>query len=257
LAAYIPKIIIEAIQNHLPTGVLLLRIAWLSLALLVLEWLEPNLFERVNSSASNLQKEFQIMAFEKMLHTDYQNLESYEGRRKLERCRGFIALDNEHNESARVFCHTLVYFFVNVFGIITYIALLGKAGLPLVLLVLGTAIFDVALAFWKSRKTIAYADAIVPLELRSRYFSRISTSPKAGKDVRLYKIIQWFDNVLQATTQAHNKALARLTRQNLQASVGQTLLAMIREATAYAFLVYSAWYGKMSIANFIFYSNSS
>lgn len=90
VTAYIPKAMIDAIDNGVTVGDMTVIVALLSLLLTLTIWLDPFMKELVRGGARIVRMRYAVAAFRKTLTTDYVNIESYEGREKQSGPKHFI-----------------------------------------------------------------------------------------------------------------------------------------------------------------------
>ena len=83
ITAYIPKAMIDCINEGVTVNRLILVVALLSILVALTTWLTPFMQELLNGSARIIRMRYAIMAFRKNLNTDYINIESFEGREKI------------------------------------------------------------------------------------------------------------------------------------------------------------------------------
>ena len=83
ITAYIPKAMIDCINEGVTVNRLILVVALLSILVALTTWLTPFMQELLNGSARIIRMRYTIMAFRKNLNTDYINIESFEGREKI------------------------------------------------------------------------------------------------------------------------------------------------------------------------------
>lgn len=89
VTAYIPKAMIDCINDGVTVGRLILVVALLSVLVALTTWLAPFMQELLNGSARIIRMRYAVLAFRKNLNTDYTNIESLEGREKNKRAMEF------------------------------------------------------------------------------------------------------------------------------------------------------------------------
>ncbi len=76
LVALIPKIILDCIENDFTINTLLLRIFILSIFIVITNWLDPIISERINVTVYKSQNYYKIKIMNILLFMDYKDLES-------------------------------------------------------------------------------------------------------------------------------------------------------------------------------------
>ena len=252
ITALVPKLMIDAIEARMEIVQLVYIIAAMSILLALLSWIDPFLRHKSVGTANNMQARYRIMAFKKLLHTDYHNLESYEGRQKYERCFSFIGAEAD-GVSSWGFINAIILLLTNSLGIFTYVVLLISLNPILLSIILLTCLFEFVLAHWLGKRKTELSNDESPIRMRFNYFYWSASESKYGKDVRLYSMKDWFLKILAAAMAEHTKILNRFSRQALKITALQSFLAFIREIAAYIFLISLVLTDRITISDFIFF----
>lgn len=123
VTAYIPKAMIDCINEGVTTNKLIEIIGLLSLLLTLTVWLDPFMAELVRGGARIVRMRYAVTAFEKNLNTDYVNIENIEKREMQKRAEDFYS--GRYSGGAN-FIDMLNSFCVAVVGVITSGALIYK-----------------------------------------------------------------------------------------------------------------------------------
>lgn len=91
ITAYIPKAMIDCIEQGVTTERLILVVALLSLLLTLTIWMDPFMQELVRGGARIVRMRYAVMAFRKNLSTDYVNIENLEKREIQKRAEDFYS----------------------------------------------------------------------------------------------------------------------------------------------------------------------
>ena len=89
VTSYIPKAMIDCINEGATVGRLTLVVGLLSVLVVLTTWLSPFMQELLNGSARIIRMRYAVLAFNKNLNTDYTNIESPGGREKNKRAMEF------------------------------------------------------------------------------------------------------------------------------------------------------------------------
>ncbi|MCD7871817.1 MAG: hypothetical protein LUG21_00580 [Clostridiales bacterium] len=135
ITAYIPKAMIDCINEGVTVGRLTLVVALLSVLVALTTWLTPFMQELLNGSARIIRMQYAVMAFQKNLNTDYINIESLEGREKNKRAMEFY---RSYYSSSADFLDTCNQFLVCIVGVVTSLALIYKINILMILIILAT-----------------------------------------------------------------------------------------------------------------------
>lgn len=149
VTAYIPKAMIDCINEGATVGRLTLVVGLLSVLVVLTTWLAPFMQELLNGSARIIRMRYAVLAFEKNLNTDYTNIESPSGREKNKRAmefyRSYYSGSSDFLDSSNQFC-------VSIVGVITSLALIYKVNIIMILIILATCVCEFFLLKFLNKK---------------------------------------------------------------------------------------------------------
>ncbi len=250
VTAYIPKAMIDAITKGVTTERLILIIGLLSLLLTLTIWMDPFMQELVRGGARIVRMRYAVAAFEKNLRTDYVNIESLEKREMQKRAEDFY---NGRWSGGANFIDRLNQFCVAVVGVIASSVLIYKINFFMILLIVATCAAQFFILKHLSGKQKENLDNASKFSTKFNYFYKLSKDTNAAKDVRLYSLSDYFIKALAKSLYQIEKTYAKYTHQCVAFDGLTALLNLIREAIAYAYLVYLVTVGKLTVSDFIFY----
>ncbi|MDR2524757.1 MAG: ABC transporter ATP-binding protein/permease [Oscillospiraceae bacterium] len=251
ITAFIPKIMIDYIQTQVEINRFVITVAFLSIVVALLSWIDPYLLEIAHSVGQNIRMRYRILAFDKILNMDYANLESYEGRLKFERGKEFAF--GGRNSGSENFLYTLLDFFTAVLGVFAYIALLSQIDFILLLIIIMTCGIETCISQAINQLEHKHRDEEVGGWYKLAYLFQVATNPKSGKDIRMYNAKDWFIQLMLQITSRHQKMIQLLTKKTVHLSAFQALCSLVRELSAYGFLVAKVLSNGIDVANFVFY----
>lgn len=220
------------------------------LLLRIAENMLNNKFEFLNYSITN--KVFQQKTVQKILYTDYSNIENSENQKKA-------------NES--IFAYTIFWtgipriiemmvpLIFNMLGIIVYGILLVKICPWLLLVFAAMAALNVLLS---TNAQDYYMRPKVLKVLRNtsskiRYFYHKSTSVTEGKDIRIYKMEEWFKKLMAELIKQRLHAWRGMELSYFFPNISDTIFSMIRDLIAYSILISLFIKGEMDATTFTLY----
>ena len=164
VTAYIPKAMIDCINDGVTVGRLILVVALLSVLVALTTWLAPFMQELLNGSARIIRMRYAVLAFRKNLNTDYTNIESLEGREKNKRAMEFY---RSYYSSSADFLDTCNQLLVCIVGVITSIALIYKINIVMILIILATCVAEFLLLKYlnKKKRELRMQEAVFLLSL--------------------------------------------------------------------------------------------
>ncbi len=249
VTAYIPKAMIDAIDNGVTVGNMTVIVALLSLLLTLTIWLDPFMKELVRGGARIVRMRYAVMAFRKTLSTDYVNIESFEGREKQKRAEAFY---NARFSSGADFVEQCAHFLVCVIGVIASSVLLYKVNYFMILLILLTCVCEFFLLKFLKTKQSETTDNYSKLSGKFEYFYKLSKNAEASKDIKLYGFSDYLIKTAADFIYQIERINAKYTKQSAAISGVRALLNLVRELVAYAYLTYLVLKNRLSVSDFIF-----
>ncbi len=249
VTAYIPKAMIDAIDNGVTVGDMTVIVALLSLLLTLTIWLDPFMKELVRGGARIVRMRYAVAAFRKTLTTDYVNIESFEGREKQKRAEAFY---NARFSSGADFVEQCAHFLVCVIGVIASSVLLYKVNYFMILLILLTCVCEFFLLKILKTKQSETTDNYSKLSGKFEYFYKLSKNAEASKDIKLYGFSDYLVKTAADFIYQIEHINAKYTKQSAAISGVRALLNLFRELVAYAYLTYQVLKNRLSVSEFIF-----
>ena len=249
VTAYIPKAMIDAIDNGVTVGDMTVIVALLSLLLTLTIWLDPFMKELVRGGARIVRMRYAVAAFRKTLTTDYVNIESFEGREKQKRAEAFY---NARFSSGADFVEQCAHFLVCVIGVIASSVLLYKVNYFMILLILLTCVCEFFLLKILKTKQSETTDNYSKLSGKFEYFYKLSKNAEASKDIKLYGFSDYLVKTAADFIYQIEHINAKYTKQSAAISGVRALLNLVRELVAYAYLTYLVLKIRLSVSEFIF-----
>lgn len=250
VTAYIPKAMIDCINEGGTVGRLTLVVGLLSVLVVLTTWLAPFMQELLNGSARIIRMRYAVLAFRKNLNTDYTNIESPSGREKNKRAmefyRSYYSGSADFLDSSNQFCVCIV-------GVVTSLALIYKINIAMILIILGTCVFEFFLLKFLNKKEKKTKDERSKIFVRFDYYYNLCRDFSAAKDIRLYGFADYFMHAVARIIYDLEQINQKFMRQNIKVGGTRALLNLLRELVAYAYLTYLVCKGRLSVSDFIFY----
>ena len=250
ITAYIPKAMIDCIEQGVTTERLILVVALLSLLLTLTIWMDPFMNELVRGGARIVRMRYAVMAFRKNLSTDYVNIEDLEKREIQKRAEDFYSGRWSGGANFIDRCNQLC---VAAVGVITSSALIIRVDAVMILVILGTCLGQFFLLRVINKKIKENLDNRATFRTKFDYFYKTSKDTAAAKDIRLYGFQDYFIKALADTLYQIEKIISKYTHQCAAFDAITAALNLLREAVAYIYLVFLVTKGKISVSDFIFY----
>lgn len=250
ITAYIPKAMIDCINEGVTVGRLTLVVALLSILVALTTWLTPFMQELLNGSARIIRMRYAIMAFNKNLNTPYMNIESLEGGEKNKRAMEFY---RSYYSSSADFLETCNQMLVCLVGVVTSLALIYKINVIMILIILATCVGEFFLLKFLNKKEKGVKDSRSSIFVKFDYYYSLSKDITAAKDIRLYGFADYFVFSIARLIAGLEKITSKYMHQSVKVGGTRALLNLMRELVAYAYLTYLVCQNKLSVSDFIFY----
>ena len=250
VTSYIPKAMIDCINEGATVGRLTLVVGLLSVLVVLTTWLSPFMQELLNGSARIIRMRYAVLAFNKNLNTDYTNIESQSGREKNKRAmefyRSYYSGSSDFLDSCNQFC-------VCVVGVAASLALIYKINIIMILIIFATCAAEFFLLGFLNGKEKKTKNERSKIFVRYDYYYNLCRDFSAAKDIRLYGFTDYFLFAIAKIICDLEKINQKFMRQNIRIGGLRALLNLIRELVAYAYLSYLVCGGRLSVSDFIFY----
>ena len=250
VTAYIPKAMIDCINDDVTVGRLILVVALLSVLVALTTWLAPFMQELLNGSARIIRMRYAVLAFRKNLNTDYTNIESLEGREKNKRAMEFY---RSYYSSSADFLDTCNQLLVCIVGVITSLALIYKINIVMILIILATCAAEFFLLKYLNKKEKGVKKARSSIFVKFDYYYSLSKDLTAAKDIRLYDFTDYFLYAVARLINGLEDITSKYMHQSVKVGGTRALLNLARELVAYAYLTYLVCQKRLSVSDFIFY----
>lgn len=250
ITAYIPKAMIDCINDGVTVGRLTLVVALLSVLVALTTWLTPFMQELLTGSARIIRMRYAVMAFRKNLNTDYVNIESLDGREKNKRAMEFY---RSYYSSSADFIDTFNQLLVCIVGVAASLALIYKINIVMILIILATCVAEFFLLKYLNKKEKGVKDARSKIFVKFDYYYSLSKDLTSAKDIRLYGFTDYFLFSVAKLISAIESITAKYMHQSIKVGGTRALLNLVRELVAYAYLTYLVVKGRLSVSDFIFY----
>lgn len=250
LTMALPSFVLNLLSKELQLGTLLSLIAVYSFILLILNSLMTILKSRTDFKANLFR---QCMAFdysEHILATDYINIENEKGQDAAVKAANSIYEGNLVGFEAIATDTNVII--INFLGLLLY-ALISFNLNPLILIILFACS---SISLYANKKNLKWTesnkDTWTPYDKKFNYLSRESVNIKNGKDIRLYKLENWFEALFYDLI---NKRIHWYKKIHTRYFIAQALersSSLIRDIIVYGYLIHQVFNG-MSLPTFTLY----
>lgn len=250
LGILMPKLVIDSLTNKSGPLHLTIVIGLVTLGMVLCSTFSEYLDRRITRVATSNRMHYLILIYEKIMDTDYENLENPKGQKMQEK-----AMYAVHNNSCgpEAIIKAMILLASNFFGILLYGSILANLNPLIILFIIATS----ALSFLESRRAQNYEhnkkDSWAYLDKKLDYLLNKCSDYASGKDIRLYNMTGWFEKMFSILLGDRVKWYKKVEKHNYVSNTVDGFMTLIRDGLAYAYLIYLVLSGKISAANFILY----
>jgi ABC-type multidrug transport system fused ATPase/permease subunit len=187
--------------------------------------------------------------FEAALTADFQKFESAEGQRKMEGARGNIYYGNDTGIEA--FLDAFANAVIALAGLAVYSVIIGRIHFWLLLLLAGSSGVCMAVNVYADQRTIRHAEKYIKVSQGYEYLKREVLVPANGKDIRLYRMWDWFRAAFGKMTEEMAYWSGRQRNCSINASLFEKALSAVRDLLIYAYLIHQMALGNINLAGFL------
>lgn len=214
-------------------------------------WLDKFIGGRMMLINQQVRFHFKAEGFLKTLDTDYENIESLEGRLKRKRCEAFTQYENGSGGSNVL--TMVIALCVNVCGIFTYTAILSTLSIWLVLFLLAMSAASFFVLRWNNFRIYRFDRNLMLIRHKIDYLTRTAQNFSAGKDIRLYHIVHCFRGLFERLGNAYAALLRKGVRQETISDGLIAFFVLVRDSAAYAVLIAQVLRGRITPSDFVLY----
>lgn len=227
--------ILNKIELSASLGSVVFTIAAFALVLMLLSglrsYVDTNaLFGRIAVRSQgiylSISRKYAKTSYPNLLNTDFLAL----GEKASAACAG-------NSESSEAIWTTLTDLMTSCIGFIVYLALLTNLNLWLAALVAATT----AVSYFASKRINewGYLHRSEELELTKKieYANKIATSREFAKDIRMFGLRGWLEDLWGSTMRLYSAFCAKRERKYIWANIIDIVLTFLRNGIAYAFLI--------------------
>lgn len=248
---YIAPVILQKVGQAVPLGELLGTIALFTLALLAGQCAKAYVDDVQYIGKIRLQDALSIAAMRHGCTTSYPNQLNPAFRGKQNGADASINSNANHS----------------IYSVFTQVAALGGAvvGFGLYLLILrgldgllvAVVIATTLLGYFAQKQAnewaYAHREESVKIRLRRNYIINLAMTNEMQKDIRIFGMRQWLDEVYSGMANLWQAFCRRREKRYLWAKLTDVALSFARNAIAYAYLIHMAIAGQISVTRFLLY----
>ena len=243
---YIPKAIIDSVQQNLSVTKISITILILFAVSFVIEQAGHFCRTMMCSRFYVISKRFELEINEKEMTTDFANTDNPDVQNKFNRANGNTwATDFIFSSIAR--------FLGSILGVLTYSAIIITLS-PIILAIIAvSSIMNYLLGKAQIKYIDKHKDITSERERKKWHVSNYSSDFEYAKEVKLYGMSGWINDMLSKFNFEGLKWERGLTLRNYVMNIINALLTLVRDGAAYIILIYMLIDNKITLGDFAFY----
>lgn len=187
----------------------------------------------------------------KSISDDYENLESYEKRKLLERAKRFTS--NGNRGSAAIITHVQSVI-ITLTGISAVFAIVSVADPLIVLVSFVTSVLCFFIGICITKNFIPMSKKLSEVYTKINYLSNGSAADmKSAKDMRVFDMVSWFSPLFDLIIGDEMRAIKAFSKKQIGLSVFSLFLMFLRDVFIFACLIHLYNKGELTAGNFAFY----
>lgn len=250
LTIYIPKVLIDCIQNGVGLGEFIRNIGMPILGLIIVQTIRVGSEFKISIGGFVYRIKYFGQLGEKSVDTDYENIDGASGQDRLMKAAMSVANDNSGTQAITTVSIQLLS---NIIGMILYGSIIFTIHPLFIVLIILTSLINYFLGNYANKFEHRSKNNLAPVKKKLEYIRTKAGDFKALKDLRLYNMVSWFKDMYQIFI----KERINLERKNISkrylVNCVDGLLAFLRDGLAYGYLIYSVLFKNMDIGDFVLY----
>ncbi|MCL1630587.1 ABC transporter ATP-binding protein/permease [Sporolactobacillus sp. CPB3-1] len=247
LGIFMPKLVIDCLTAKVSPWHFASFIGLMTLAILVCNTLGRYLDAWLQWNVTGNRIHYIELMQQKMMDTDYGNLESPEGQNKREKAH---QATNSNQKGTEAIIMALVTLAANLFGIILYGGVLATLNPLVIAFLLITALTGFLFSRHAQVYEHSHKDDWTPTENKLDYLIRECDDYSTGKDLRLYHMTDWFGERFDELMHDRTTWLKRIALRHYFSDGVVGIMALCRDCAAYAYLIYLVLNRQLTVADF-------
>ncbi len=250
LNTYLPKIVVEKITVEGSLSELIMVVLVFMVGIAILSGMNKFFTKFIYHQKYKMNTFYLKRVAMKGLTTDYCNQEN--GIFRKLQTEGFGCCDGNYSPLTNIY-DVLISLLTSFLGLSVFWAILAQLHLGMILFLIVTTITSYFLNQQIIKWTAENNQERVAYQQRLNYMNNTSGDIRSAKDIRLYGMAKWFTNIYKENMDGIAGWYRRLTGKLFGVAVGDSSMALLREAVAYAYLLSLLWNEQIGVADFVLY----
>jgi len=249
---FIVPSIISAVEAKVSVAELTVIIFMFTAALMILGAAKAYLTSCSQFGRIEVRLMIGAMIQNKSLTMSYPDIEDQDVQKKMDKASMLV---NSNTASTEAIWTTLSNLLKNVTEFIIYISLLATLDPFMIIAVVVTTLVSFLVSNYLNGWGYRHRDEESEYSRRMNYLSEKSRDYTLAKDIRIFGMVDWIEEVYNSILCLYRSFIAHRERIYIWGNIVDIILTFMRNAIVYFFLIGSVIGGKMSAAEFVLYFN--
>lgn len=229
---------------------LIITILIFVIALLLTNGLNAYVNENVLYGRVTVRGEIIALLNNKACRTSYPNIENKEFNKLINQASSKC---NSNSEATEAIWKTLQTLLMNVICFVLYVVLLMNVEFILLIVILVTTLIGFFINNYLSEYKYKHREEEQEETKKLHYLNDVSSSLSFAKDIRIFGLRSWLTELYDKSMNALHAFSKKVSRVYFFASVSDLVLAFLRNAIAYIYLIYLVINNQISVSEFLLY----
>lgn len=247
---FITPVILQKIESKVPLNELFTTIVFFATALLLLfsakAYVNTNtLFGRITVRIRLINK-----ITYKQSTTSFPNTEDAIILKKFEKAERSLS---SNSDAAEAIWDTLANLLISILCFIIYLSLLSSLNIFLISIVLISSIIGYCVRKRNEEWSFKHRDELSGYSKKIDYICSESEGLKLAKDIRIFGMRSWLEDVYNSSLRLYEDFVARRERYFILADLVEILMTLLRNGVAYFYLITMIINNEISVSQFLLY----
>lgn len=249
LGTYMPSRLVKDLTSQIGIPQLVLNMALVTALMWICNSVYTMLIEYCENAGSYIKVHYARKFVRKIMDVDYDYLEDEEYQ-KISGNAWRVARFGQGVSGAIV---SLPQFLSSMAGVLIYGFLLAGKSILLLIIIM----FSLSMSLWllsiARKKHAQFYEKLQLSAKKEGYITAQATDSAAGKDIRLYHLLDWFLEKYEDSLKDMGRMYGIIHDWYLFRNLSHAFLQLLMNAGTYVFLIYLLTDNKITVAEFVFY----
>lgn len=247
---YVSPAILSAVERHAPVADLLLTIVGFVLGIMLVS--AASTYVNANTLYGRISVRCEILNLlnRKAATTSYPNVDDDRYRKLLTKSSECI---NTNQAATEAIWTTLTTLTANLVGFIIYVSLLTSVQPLLILIILVTTVISYLIGNYLNGYGYRHREEEAEYERHMDYITGRARDLSAAKDIRIFGLRPWLEDLYGKAMESYTAFHSKAQSVYIWAKIADLVLAFLRNAIAYAYLIGLVIQNDLGVAEFLLF----